>query len=67
MAETTRETLVRTIRRYGPDGNSVAHVEVLDVEVTWPGKRPRSGSSNGGYVDYGVWKMAEPTPEERDE
>lgn len=55
----TIETLARTVRHYGPDGESVVKREVMDVEVTWPGERPPGGRSRGGYIEYGCWEMAE--------
>lgn len=56
MDETTKERLVRTVRQYGPDGNSVAKVETVAVEIVWPDGKPK-GSRN--YVDCGSWRVAE--------
>jgi hypothetical protein len=55
MPNETAELLVRTVRRYGPDGESVEHTETLNVTIIWPDK-PKV---NDSYRVTGEWRIAD--------
>jgi len=54
MDETTNEILIREVREYGPDGNSVLRYENIQVQVIWPEKKPDGRSS---YHEVGDWSI----------
>lgn len=52
----TKETLVREYTVATPDGNAVKRHEHVEVEIEWPGERPKQWD---GYGNAGQWVISE--------
>lgn len=52
----TKETLVRVYTIATPDGSAVHRTEHMEVEIEWPGDRPKQWD---GYGNAGQWVMSE--------
>ena len=56
----TTETLVREYTVATPDGNAVKRTEHIEVDIDWPGDRPKQWD---GYGNAGQWVISEPANE----
>ena len=54
--KTRKAKAIRTVRNYGPDGESVAHIEIVDVVVQFPPNIDPDLCSQG-YTFAGQWTL----------